>query len=163
MMPGFVYRVAKTFEVESGHMLSKHPDRCRFPHGHTRRVEVVIEARGLTQQDMVVDFKALKVAVLEFLDRFDHAMCIHRNDPGFAALNEAYGGPGGRIIIYEDEDPTTEVLARQIFEHVQTRLERGETVIDPATGAAYPLPAGLVVRRVRLWETSSSWAEVEAD
>lgn len=27
------YRICKAIEVENGHMLSKHPDKCRFPHG----------------------------------------------------------------------------------------------------------------------------------
>ena len=57
------YRVCKVFEVESGHMLSKHPDRCRFPHGHSRRVEVVVAADELDSHDMVCDFKALKLAI----------------------------------------------------------------------------------------------------
>ena len=38
------YRICKSLEIENGHMLSKHPDKCRFPHGHTRKVEFVIEA-----------------------------------------------------------------------------------------------------------------------
>ena len=29
------YRICKTFEVESGHMLSKHPDLCKFPQSYT--------------------------------------------------------------------------------------------------------------------------------
>ena len=35
------YRICKTIEIENGHMLSKHPDKCRFPHGHTRVVSVL--------------------------------------------------------------------------------------------------------------------------
>ena len=41
------YRICKSFEIESGHMLSKHPGRCRFPHGHSRRVDVVLSAEDL--------------------------------------------------------------------------------------------------------------------
>ena len=61
------YRICKTFEVENGHMLSKHPDKCRFPHGHTRKIELVLEADALDGNDMVCDFKAVKEAVGEFL------------------------------------------------------------------------------------------------
>ena len=161
-MDGLVYRICKMFEVENGHMLSKHPERCRFPHGHTRKVEVVVEAKELTETDMVVDFKAVKVAVNEFIDQLDHAMCVNVNDPLYTALIEKYGGPGSRIIPYEAEDPTSEVMARQIFEHVRERLEGGSTLTNPETGACYAIPPGLKLRRVRLWETTSSWAEVEA-
>jgi hypothetical protein len=43
------YRICKTFEIENGHMLSKHPDKCRFPHGHTRKVEFTLEADALAK------------------------------------------------------------------------------------------------------------------
>ena len=39
------YRIAKTFEVEYGHRLCKHPEKCRFPHGHSLRIEVVARGR----------------------------------------------------------------------------------------------------------------------
>ena len=57
------YRIAKSFVVESGHMLSKHPGACRFPHGHSRTVEIVLVADTLDDRDMVVDFKAIKQAL----------------------------------------------------------------------------------------------------
>ena len=54
------YRICKTFEIENGHMLSKHPDLCKFPHGHSRKVEIVLEADTLDHNEMVCDFKAFK-------------------------------------------------------------------------------------------------------
>lgn len=154
-----IYRICKQIEVESGHMLSKHPERCRYPHGHTRKVELVLEARSLDGNDMVVDFKAVKLAVADFIDRYDHAMCINVEDPLYPELRRHYCE---RLIPFEGEDPTSEVMARQIFEHVRERLEGGGVVVNE-DGLEYPLPADLKLRRVRLWETTSSWAEVEAD
>ena len=75
------YRVCKSFHVESGHMLSKHPGLCRFPHGHSRRVDVVLAASALDRNEMVCDFKTLKLAVSAFIGRFDHAMAVNSNDP----------------------------------------------------------------------------------
>ena len=51
------YRVCKSFHIESGHMLSKHPGLCRFPHGHSRRVDVVLGAETLDSSGMVCDFR----------------------------------------------------------------------------------------------------------
>lgn len=158
-----VYRICKMIEVESGHMLSKHPERCRFPHGHTRKVEIVVESPELDENDMVVDFKALKLAVSDFLDRYDHAMCINVDDPLYPAIVEHYGGAGGRVIPYRGEDPTSEVMAREMFEFIVAALEGGGVIRNPETGAEYHLPMRLKVRSVRLWETTSSWAEVVAD
>ena len=149
------YRICKTFEVENGHMLSKHPDKCRFPHGHTRKVELVLEADALDGNDMVCDFKAVKEAVGEFLEGFDHAMCMNVEDAMYPELKKQYGD---RIIGFEKTDPTTEVLARVIYDHLQARLAEG-------VGAAfkYPVAAGVRVAKVRVWETSSSWAEFEPE
>ena len=54
------FRIAKTFEVEYGHRLSKHPEKCRFPHGHSLRIEVVARGRRLDGNDMVCDYKAIE-------------------------------------------------------------------------------------------------------
>jgi 6-pyruvoyltetrahydropterin/6-carboxytetrahydropterin synthase len=153
------YRVCKVFEVESGHMLSKHPSRCRFPHGHSRRIEVVLSAAELDANDMVCDFKALRLAIEAFIDEFDHAMALNSDDPALPRLREQ---EGARLVVYEHTDPTTEVMARHIYEELQARIASGATYRD-AEGNAYTLPPHLQVERVRVGETSSSWAEYGVD
>ena len=148
------FRIAKTFEVEYGHRLSKHPEKCRFPHGHSLRIEVVARGRELDDHDMVCDYKALKMLVIDIVDRLDHAMALNSSDPqleGLAAI-------GDRVLLFDDCDPTTEVLARWIFKQMAERLAADETVQTP-TGAKYRIPAGLELERVRVWETSTSWGE----
>lgn len=146
------YRICKTFEIESGHMLSKHPDKCRFPHGHTRKVEFVLEAPSLDSGDMVCDFKVLKELMGEFLDRFDHALCMNTEDPKFAELQAAYGE---RVIGFQKVDPTTEVMAETIFRHCEGAL--AERVA--AATSRYAVRSEVKLVSVRVWETSSSWAE----
>lgn len=150
------YRVCKMFEVETGHMLSKHPGRCRFPHGHSRRVEIVLSSDSLDANDMVCDFKALKLAVTEYLDAFDHALAVNAADPELARLRA--GPSGGRLVIFEGEDPTTEVLARRIYDHVDAKVREGGVYQDDE-GNSFSLRKGVTVERVRVGETSSSWAE----
>ena len=150
------YTVCKSFEVESGHMLSKHPGRCRYPHGHSRRVDVVISSERLDGADMVCDFKAVKLAVGAFVDRLDHALMVNSQDPEVVRLRG--GTSGGRLVEVEGEDPTTEVMARLIFEHVAGCVASGERYAD-GSGGEYGFPEGLRVERVRVTETSSSWAE----
>src|ERR1019366_3823108 len=41
------FRIAKSFTVESGHLLTKHPGACRFPHGHSRTIEIVVASDAL--------------------------------------------------------------------------------------------------------------------
>lgn len=145
------YRICKSIELESGHLLSKHPGNCQFPHGHTRSVEMVFRADSLDANEMVLDFKAVKQMMGDFLEQFDHSLCMNTADPHYEAFVAAYGE---RIIPFDREDPTSEVMARTIFNYARAALEQ-------AWGGAfdYPVRECVALERVRVWETSSSWAE----
>ena len=150
------YRICKSFEIENGHMLSKHPDLCKFPHGHSRKVEFVLEAERLDENDMVCDFKILKEAMEDYLDSLDHALCMNTDDPKYEDFKQTYGD---RVIGFTKQDPTTEVIAKEIFEVASSRLKE----YLGKTDARYPLRASVKLLNVRLWETSSSWAEYALD
>ena len=144
------YRISKSFEIESGHILSKHPGKCRFPHGHSRRVEVVLAADSLDTNDMVCDFKAVKLALKTFLDSWDHALALNTDDPNFAFYQEKHGA---RLIPFVHTDPTSEVMARTVSDEITRCLATTNRQGD------YAIPTGVRVERVRVTETSSSWAE----
>lgn len=146
------YRICKTIEIESGHMLSKHHENCKYPHGHSRRVELILESDELDANDMVCDFSVLKVALKGFLGSLDHAMCINTKDPMYKAFKRTYGD---RVIGFNDTDPTTEIIAKMIFDKVQDSLNRYANKKDQP----YPLAKGVRLIRARVWETSTSWAE----
>ncbi len=146
------FRICKIFEIESGHILSKHPGKCRFPHGHSRRVEVVLAGDQLDANDMVCDFQAIKRVVKDFLDSWDHALCLNTADPNFAFYQQTYGT---RVIPFHLADPTSEVMAKAIFDELKRSL--AEASNGPAT--IHKIPPGVRVERVRLTETSSCWAE----
>lgn len=148
------YRICKTIEIENGHMLTHHPDKCRFPHGHSRKVEIVLEADGLDANGMVCDFKIVKDAVGEFLETFDHALCVNTRDPMFETLKSTYGD---RVIAFADTEPTTEVLAKTFFDEIGRQL----AAYASRTDTRYKLRLTVRLVRVRVWETSSSWAEYE--
>lgn len=144
------FRIAKSFTIESGHLLTKHPGGCRFPHGHSRTVEIIVTADSLDARDMVCDFKALKTAVSDIVNRYDHAFAINTKDPQFKDLRAAYGE---RVLAFTNTDPTTEVMAREIFWEVRAQMTAA------ATDAEFPIAASVRLERVRVTETGSSWAE----
>lgn len=148
------FRIAKTFEVEYGHRLSKHPEKCRFPHGHSLRIEIVARGRELDGNDMVCDYKALKMITVDLVDRLDHAMALNSADPQLEDLQAI----GDRVLLFPDQDPTTEVLVRWLYEQISARIAEDGWVTAPS-GTRYKIPEGLELERVRVWETSSSWAE----
>lgn len=149
------YRICKSLEIENGHMLSKHPDKCRFPHGHSRKVEFVIEAEELDANEMVCDFKIIREAIGDWLDSLDHALCMNTADPAYEDFKSRYGE---RVIGFENQDPTTELMARAIFDHTRNALE----AYAKQSATRYRLRSEVRLVKVRLWETSSSWAEYEA-
>jgi 6-pyruvoyltetrahydropterin/6-carboxytetrahydropterin synthase len=146
-----MYRICKSFEIESGHMLSKHPDKCKFPHGHTRKVEFVLEEDDLDDSGMVCDFKVFKEAIGAMLETYDHAMCMNTDDPMYPVMKERYGC---RVIGFESMEPTTEVMAKVFYEEMKERLEK-------AGDLSYPVRDTVWLLKVRVWETSSCWAEYD--
>ncbi|MDD3179837.1 MAG: 6-carboxytetrahydropterin synthase [Opitutaceae bacterium] len=146
------YRIAKIFNIECGHIISKHPGKCRFPHGHSHRVEVVLAADTLDAHDMVCDFQAVKQMLHDFLDGWDHALCLNTDDPHFAFFSKNYGA---HIVPFGHTDPTSEVMARTIFAELKRALAAAQ--LDAAFQP--PLQANVRVERVRITETETSWAE----
>jgi 6-pyruvoyltetrahydropterin/6-carboxytetrahydropterin synthase len=149
-----VFRIARRFEIESGHRLSKHPEKCKFPHGHTRTVEVVLRADSLDANDMVCDYKALKTVVERELERFDHAMLLAATDPHRAS----FASFGERVVLLEEGDPTTEVLARHLFHRIAAAFKPGMEVVVPG-GVTYSVPNSVRLERVRVSETAATWSE----
>ncbi len=152
LKPCPMFRICKILEIENGHMLAHHPDACRFPHGHSRKVEITLEAEELDAHGMVCDFKIVKDAVGAFLDTFDHALCMNTEDSMFPTLKAAFGD---RVIPFEKTEPTTEVLAKTFFETIAKGLEDYASRQD----TRYRLRSAVRLASVRVWETSSSWAE----
>ncbi len=100
---------------------------------------------------MLVDFKALKLALQDHIERYDHAMAVNSGDPFLGALQAQY--PPEALVVF-DEEPTTEAIARSIFEFTELVLASG------FASGAYCIPAGSVrLERVRVGETPNSWAE----
>ena len=67
-------RLGITDTIDCAHLLPGHP-KCGQLHGHTYKVEVVVE--GEMKEGMVLDFADLKGRVRAVLARYDHR---HLND-----------------------------------------------------------------------------------
>lgn len=142
------YRICKIFSVENGHILSKHPGKCRFPHGHSRKIEVVLEADSLDANDMVCDFKQIGEWIRDYIEQLDHAMCLNTADPQYAFYREQYE----RVVPFENQDPTSELMAQRVFARMQSALATSPDAVARRVR----------VTRIRMHETASSWAEYEA-
>ncbi|AJC88324.1 6-pyruvoyl trahydropterin synthase family protein [Campylobacter insulaenigrae] len=74
--------IRKLFEFENAHIVrfcsSK---RCKTSiHGHSYKVEVLLESKYLDNAGMVYDFGLLKDGIRQIIDSFDHAITLFKND-----------------------------------------------------------------------------------
>lgn len=57
---------------EAAHLIPDYPGKCAHLHGHNWVIEATVKGTELDELGMLVDFKAVKAALKEVLDRFDH-------------------------------------------------------------------------------------------
>lgn len=129
-----MYHVTREIAFCYGHRLLNYEGKCRHLHGHNGRALITLEALGLDDRGMLVDFVDIKREVQAWVDdNLDHNMLLCKDDPILPVLQAR----GERVFVM-DANPTAENIARLIF--------------DRARGA------GLPVREVTLWETPNCQA-----
>jgi 6-pyruvoyltetrahydropterin/6-carboxytetrahydropterin synthase len=129
-----MFSVSREIDFCYGHRLLHYSGKCRHLHGHNGRAIITIEASGLDQQGMVLDFTNIKRMIQEWIDdNLDHRMILHRDDPVVPLLQQQ-----GEPLFLIDVNPTAENIAKLIC--------------DVAIGQ------GLPVVEVRLWETPRCYA-----
>ncbi len=87
-------------DFSAAHSLPKHPGKCKNLHGHTYKVEVVVEGEKKEDTECVADFSEVKALVEEVLELLDHKF-----------LNE--------IISY----PTSENIALFLMDELEKKLK----------------------------------------
>jgi len=87
----------------AAHRLREYGGKCENLHGHNWLVEVRVATESLNSIGLAIDFKDLKAATEEVLQRLDHG-CLNDIEP-FDKLN-----------------PSSENIARWIFEALKERL-----------------------------------------
>ncbi|MFG0275061.1 MAG: 6-carboxytetrahydropterin synthase QueD [Phycisphaerales bacterium] len=96
-------RLAKSFGFEAAHWLPTFPEghKCRRMHGHSFRVEIVVDGVVDPAKGYLVDYGDIKRAIKPIEERLDHRV-----------LNEIEGL----------ENPTSEMLAHWIWERLEPVL-----------------------------------------
>lgn len=140
--------IRKLFGFENAHVVRNcTSDRCsRSIHGHSYKVEVILEAHALDHGQMVYDFGLMKGHIRTLIDSFDHAICFWDKDD--AAYIEACTAFSARWIALPIS-PSAEQFSRLFFVLAdavlkQTDMRNGEAdvtlqsiiVHETATGYA---------------------------
>ena len=137
-------RVTKIFEFDTAHALHNYDGLCSNIHGHTYKLHVTVIGEPIADTNspkygMVVDFGVLKNKIKENLvDKFDHSLIVSRDESN----NFTNGNPIFRRIHVVDFQPTAENIVAHFAD-----------LIKPL------LPEGVELFSLRLYETSTSFAE----
>lgn len=145
---GNMITVTKQHRAAIAHRLPNHPGKCKFLHGHEYLFEITVKVsrnhptadiQGIDEETgMVFDFKSLKLVIENVIGPWDHSLILWEDDP----LLEAFGFPGQNLIKFPSI-PTAENMAVEIATKLHQELN-----------SYY-----LVVESVKVWETSTSYAE----
>lgn len=116
--------IFKIFHIEAAHRLPNVPEghKCARLHGHSFRVELYVSGEPDAHTGWVMDYAQIKAAFKPIYEQLDHHY-----------LNEIEGL----------ENPTSEQLARWIFERTRQQLPALSKVVVHETctaGAAYTRP-----------------------
>jgi len=132
-----MFKVVKCFEFEAAHQLiDTCTEKCKQVHGHTYKLEIELSAQELGPDNMVMDFTEISRMVKELLEEFDHKLIL--KSPKELNASVAYAKEDG--VVFLKEQPTAEYMCRLFF-------------------ALLAYKTKMKITRVRLWETSNSYAE----
>jgi len=103
-------RLSKTFRFEAAHSLPTFPDghKCRRLHGHSFRFDVIVEGNVEAAKGYLIDYGDIKRTVDPIVKRLDHYY-----------LNEIEGLT----------NPTSEVIAKWLWDHIKPSLPLLATII----------------------------------
>ncbi|HSH25932.1 MAG TPA: 6-carboxytetrahydropterin synthase QueD [Massilibacterium sp.] len=105
----FQYELNKDFHFAAAHYIPhESAGKCREVHGHTYFVNVTIAGNSLDESGFLVNFQQIKSLIHQ---RFDHTLL--NEDFHFSNTNK-------------DRFPTTEIVARTIYELIERDLQTKE-------------------------------------
>jgi len=109
-----MYELVVNLDFAAAHHLRGYHGKCESLHGHNWNVTVKVASDGLDSLGMVMDFKELKALCGAIFERLDHKH-----------LNE--------VAPFDTINPTTENLARHIYERLSENLPAHVTVVEVTT------------------------------
>lgn len=136
-------KITKIFRFEMAHAICGYPGKCKNIHGHSYILHVTV-AKSLRDDGFipapgfVLDFKELKIIVNEkVIEELDHRLVLSDE---YLKLNSAFV-PAENIFEWKAEPSAENILI-----HVKQQIEMA-------------LPAEIKLVKLKLYETSDSYAE----
>ena len=119
--------IRKMFKFENAHIVRRCTSRrcSRSLHGHSYKVELLFFAPTLDRGQMVYDFGLTKGMIKDFIDSFDHAITLWRDDdPQYLRDMKRWSERWVQLPV----NPTAEQFARTIFLLVDAVLDQTDMI-----------------------------------
>jgi 6-pyruvoyltetrahydropterin/6-carboxytetrahydropterin synthase len=114
-----MYSIKVEASFSSAHNLRGYKGKCEELHGHNWKIEVVASKSKLDKTGMVLDFKFIKNALNNILDKLDHKY-----------LNN--------LSYFKKSNPTSENIAKYIYDNLKLKVPvlRSVTVCESENSSA---------------------------
>jgi 6-pyruvoyltetrahydropterin/6-carboxytetrahydropterin synthase len=108
----FELMVETTFSA--AHQLKGYKGKCERLHGHNWKVQVLVNAEGLNEIDIAIDFHELKRLTDEVVSNLDHTV-----------LNE--------IFPFTEKNPSSENISKWIYDSLRKKINDGNIHLSAVT------------------------------
>lgn len=135
--------IGKSFRWEAAHRIPWHTGKCKNLHGHSYKMEVILEGK-VNDQGIIMDFQDLKEMVKPLIDQLDHATIISEIDH---ELREIFEQKNWKYFLMV-EDSTAENLCLFFIEYLLSN-HRSHLQSHQITAIA-----------IKIFETESAYAQV---
>src|SRR5436853_3360467 len=98
-----MFEVSVEESFAAGHALRGYRGKCENPHGHNYKVRITLQGDRLDNIGLLWDFKELKTAMNQVIDRLDHQY-----------LND--------IEPFKQDNPSAENIAKYFYQETRERL-----------------------------------------
>jgi len=118
-----MYELKISTQFAAAHQLRGLEGGCENLHGHNWKIEVCVQGDTLGNDGLLIDFRVIKGETKKIMDELDHKF-----------LNE--------LAVFKNTEPSSENIARYIFESLLQRLNT----------------KNVKIRKVTAWESESACA-----
>ncbi len=130
--------ITKIFSFEAAHRISNYQGACSQVHGHGYKLQITVSAGIPRENDMILDFKVLKVLVQNHvLSLWDHSLMLKEN----VENRQFFLNYPGKIY-WMDSEPTAERM-----------------LLDISRKLGPNLPHDVNLEEIVLYETETSFAK----
>ena len=142
----------KVFTFDMAHRLYNHESKCLNFHGHTYRLEVYCKAKNNNLDDLgrIVDFGMIDAIVKQYLEKWDHNICLNDKDRKIGELIEK---EQRKQVIFLPCNPTAENMIQVFFRELNDAFNCNYNAYRCDNNA-------IQICKLRLYETPKCFVEL---